>query len=59
MEPLLIVIYVVIGIVVFLLIREILTWYWKMNAIVYELQAQNDTLENILNELKSSRNRDA
>lgn len=48
----LIAIYTAIAIVVLLLIREIFTWYWKINTIVYELQEQNNTLNAMLKEIQ-------
>lgn len=54
-----ILLYIAIAIVGILLIREIFTWYWKLNSIVYELEKQNKTLTNIAEELKSLKNIDA
>lgn len=48
-----------ITIIFILLIREIATWYWKINTIVYELREQNDALSDILKELKDKKNIDA
>lgn len=48
-----------ITIIVILLIREIATWYWKINTIVYELREQNVALSDILKELKDKKNIDA
>lgn len=48
-----------ITVIVILLIREIATWYWKINTIVYELREQNDALSDILKELKDKKNKDA
>lgn len=47
-----ILIYAVIIVALIFLIREIVTWYWKINAIVFELREQNDALNEILIELK-------
>lgn len=48
-----------ITIIFILLIREIATWYWKINTIVYELREQNVALSDILKELKDKKNIDA
>ena len=48
------VIYLIIAIVVFLLIREILTWYWKLNEIVANQEKTNTLLGDILKELKNT-----
>lgn len=36
-----------IAIVVFLVCRELLTWYWKLNEIVSLLKRQNELIETI------------
>jgi len=36
-----------VAIIVVLIIREIVTWYWKINEIVRMQQDQQDTLEKI------------
>jgi hypothetical protein len=39
-------------VVVFLLCREIVCWYWKLNRIVGHQERQTETLQAILKELK-------
>jgi ABC-type transport system involved in cytochrome bd biosynthesis fused ATPase/permease subunit len=38
--------------VVFLICRELICWYWKLNAIVANQKQQSETLKSILEEIK-------
>ena len=38
------IIFVLVGIVIFVLIRELLCWYWKINEVVELLRAIRDRL---------------
>jgi hypothetical protein len=42
---------IIISILIILLIREIIMWYWKINRIVSLQESQEELLENIYNEL--------
>jgi len=48
-------IFAVGGIVVFFLIRELVAWYYKINAIVRSQNEQSRILSDILEELKRTR----
>lgn len=50
MNPL---IFLLIILVVFLVCREIVCWYWKLNKIVANQERQNQLLESILERLGS------
>lgn len=41
----------VIVVIVFLLIRELLTWYWKLNTIVKQQEEQTELLKQIFKQL--------
>jgi multisubunit Na+/H+ antiporter MnhE subunit len=43
---------IILGIILLLVIREIMTWYWKINSIVNMLQRIELTLETIEHVLK-------
>lgn len=36
---------IVLAVVVLLIVREIVMWYWKINAILFELREVNENLE--------------
>ena len=44
---------IALTIIIFLLLRELITWYWKLNSILNMLQRIELTLEAIESELKS------
>lgn len=44
----------VAGILVWIVLREVKCWYWKINNILEEQQKQTEILETILREMKSS-----
>ncbi len=44
----------VVGILVWLVLREVKCWYWKINNILEEQQKQTEILEIILREMKLS-----
>jgi hypothetical protein len=46
---------VVGGLVLFFLLREVYTWYFKMNKVVAMQKQQNETLTQILAELRSKK----
>lgn len=43
---------ITIAILVWLVVREIRCWYWKINAILAEQQKQTEILEKILSKMK-------
>ena len=43
---------VIVLVLVFLLLREVNCWYWKINKRIELMQVQNDLLRNILSESK-------
>jgi hypothetical protein len=45
-----IIVSVLITIIVFLIVREIVMWYWKINKIVALLEEQNSLLRKLNNE---------
>lgn len=51
-----ILIYAVIVLAIFILIREFWTWYWKINSILELLLAQNKLLKKILERLSGEDN---
>lgn len=44
-----------IALVVFLVIRGLMLWYWKVDKIVNNLEAQNRTLEAILRKMEEQK----
>lgn len=48
-------IFAVGGIVLFFLVRELIAWYYKINAIVSNQNEQSRILSDILDELRKSR----
>lgn len=44
-------IYIIIGICIWLLIREVKTWYWKINELLSNQEEQTEIMRKILNEL--------
>lgn len=42
---------IIIGLLVILLIRELITWYWKINQLIKIQESQEDILKEIHNEL--------
>ena len=44
---------VIVLVLVFLLLREVNCWYWKINKRIELMQVQNDLLRNLLSENKS------
>lgn len=45
----------VFAIILFLLIRYIILWYFKINVFIFELQRNNELLIDILEELKKDK----
>ena len=45
----------VFAIILFLLIRYIILWYFKINVFIFELQRNNELLLDILEELKKDK----
>lgn len=45
-------------IIIFLIIREALTWYWKTNKMIILLQRIELTLESIEHQLKAKKHKD-
>ncbi|MDD3106457.1 MAG: hypothetical protein PHP65_01450 [Bacilli bacterium] len=45
----------VIVLIVFLLLREVYTWYWKINKLIRLQKEQNHLLEDILVQLKNNK----
>ena len=48
-------VYILIFVVVFLLLREVNCWYWKINKRLQIEEENNDLLTKILDELRDSR----
>lgn len=46
------VIFAIIGVVIWLAIREVKLWYWRINEIINEQNRQTQILNEILTELK-------
>lgn len=46
---------ILVSIVLFFLFREIFTWYYKINKMVALQKEQNETLKQILSELRSKK----
>lgn len=42
---------IIIGIMIILLIRELVTWYWKINQLIKIQESQEDILKEIHKEL--------
>lgn len=42
---------IIIGLMIILLIRELVTWYWKINQLIKIQESQEDILKEIHNEL--------
>jgi hypothetical protein len=53
MDGIVIILTVAAAIVFFLAIRELVTWYWKIDKLVAEIQKQNDILIAIHDLLKA------
>jgi uncharacterized membrane protein YfbV (UPF0208 family) len=45
-------IYLLVSILVFLIIRELVMWYWKVNKRIKKQERQIELLEEILREIK-------
>lgn len=43
--------WIIIGLVIFFFIREIMLWYWRINDIIKNQEAQLDLMDAIINEL--------
>ena len=50
---------IALTIIIFLLLREIITWYWKLNGILNMLQRIELTLESIEHNLKSVKDKNS
>lgn len=48
------IIFAIIGVVIWLAIREVKLWYWRINEIINEQNRQTQILDEILTELKKS-----
>jgi len=46
---------IAIGILIFLAIREVLCWYWKLNQLVYNQERQTEHLQQVVSELQALR----
>lgn len=49
------ILFVCVGIIIWLAIREVKLWYWRINEIVNEQKQQTDILNDILNEIHAQR----
>ncbi|GAA4313555.1 hypothetical protein GCM10023149_09370 [Mucilaginibacter gynuensis] len=47
------ILFLAIAIIVFLLFRQVMLWYWKINDIIYEQQTTNHLLRQLINEIKA------
>jgi len=45
-----------ISILIFLVLREVLTWYWKINKIVGILENQTELLSKIIKAIQDNKN---
>ena len=48
------ILFIIFSIIIFLLCREIVMWYWKVNAILSKQEQGNQLLQQILSELRST-----
>lgn len=53
-KPINIICIIAMSILVWLIIRDIRCWYWRINDRIDEQQKQTELLEKILNEIKSN-----
>ena len=49
---------IILVVVVLLIVREIVMWYWKINAILFELREVNENLEAIQSFLEEDEGED-
>lgn len=58
LDTLQIIIYLIMFICIWILLREIKCWYWKVNDILREQQRQTEALYQIINELQIARQKE-